>query len=138
MEHHPLLHRAGRAVSHAPPGQEGARHQPGQVDRHRRQVRGEGEPRGVPPPGGAGGDRPHPDPVRLPGSGHLRLRPVGHGVYAPVHRRRLHRRPHRLRRGDPGVGAPGAGPRPAHLGGGPDLSGPARPGRPLLLPEAGI
>ena len=33
-----------------------------------------------------GGDRPDRHPVAVPGHRHLCLRPVGDGIYAPVHR----------------------------------------------------
>ena len=48
-------------------------------------------PEGLFAPGGPGGDRAHAYQLSVPGDRHLCLRPVAHGVYAPVHRRWIHR-----------------------------------------------
>ena len=58
--------------------------------------------------GGPGGDRAYPHRLPIPGDRHLCLRPVAHGVYAPVHRRRLYRNPEGVRRGRSGVDPPRA------------------------------
>ena len=68
-----MLYPAGRRIFDAPPDQEEERPESGQVDRDRREISGQGEPRGLPAPGGGGGDRTDPHRLPLPGDCHLCL-----------------------------------------------------------------